>query len=302
MATISHAQLTDRDYELLAAIDRTPMTVEQLLKISGTFAQSFGSASRLRGRLAVLRQAGWISRWCYAAATRGTPADYYRLTLAGFRLLHGADAIPPTRRCFTEVGIAHQHHTRCLADFIVHTVVAAHRQRVRLQKFYRENTLRLDQGEESLFPDCAFELATPTGGQFNYVVELDNGTERVRSPKDVDSWQRKIRLYDQLQNRSYPNRFRVLVVTTRSGERLTHIMEAAADLMSNRDRNLFYGVHLESYLSQADPLYHACFVNHRKQSLAMLPSPSNAGAIKSGSPAPIVLRSPPVGGLPQLVR
>ncbi|MCH7735327.1 MAG: hypothetical protein IH961_08970, partial [Chloroflexi bacterium] len=60
--------------------------------------------------------------------------------------------------------------------------------------FARENTLRIDVGQEHLFPDCAFDLITDNDERFRFHVEIDNGTERVRSQKDVDSWQRKIRL------------------------------------------------------------------------------------------------------------
>src|SRR6266542_2789267 len=84
--------LTPRDLEVLAALEQTPLTVEQLLKLSRTFAQPYGSASRVRGRLARLRDAGWVRRWRYATATRGAPQDYYKLTLAGYRLLHGEAA------------------------------------------------------------------------------------------------------------------------------------------------------------------------------------------------------------------
>ena len=39
--------------------------------------------------------------------SRGGAPDYYKLTLLGFRLLHGDQEEPPTRRHFAEVGIAH---------------------------------------------------------------------------------------------------------------------------------------------------------------------------------------------------
>ena len=63
-------------------------------------------------------------------------------------------------------------------------------------------------------------------------VELDNGTERVRSPKNTDSRQRKIRLYDQYQG-GYRTRFRAFLVTTRSQQRLGYILDNAAELVRN---------------------------------------------------------------------
>src|SRR5437867_3589182 len=72
--------LTPRDLELLRSLSHTPLTIEQLLKLSATFSVPFGSGSRVRGRLARYRDAGWVRRFRYATAERGTPADYYKLT------------------------------------------------------------------------------------------------------------------------------------------------------------------------------------------------------------------------------
>lgn len=118
-----HVRITDRDLEILEAIDRCPLTVQQLLKLSQIFSQPFTSDSRVRGRLARLREAGWLQRFQYASTMRGGAPDYYRLTRQGFQLLHGEDAKPPTKRAFSEIGIAKHHHTRCLSEFIVHTIV-----------------------------------------------------------------------------------------------------------------------------------------------------------------------------------
>lgn len=261
--------LTARDEELLAAIDRCPLTVEQLLKISGTFAEPFSSESRVRGRLQVLRQAGWVRRWQYATASRGGAPDYYRLTLAGYRLLYGADAVPVTKRQFSEIGVARQQHTRALADFIVHTIVSAHTRGLPVVDFCRENTLRLDVGDASLFPDSAFTIRLPDQ-QFNFVVELDNGSERVRSQKDAESWERKLRLYDAYQDRA-ATRFRVLIVSTRSRERADYIRRTAAALASNPKRMLAYSIHLDDYLPQADGVCADCFTDHDGHTVAMIP-------------------------------
>ena len=211
--------------------------------------------------------------WPYAIANRGSPPDYYRLTPLGFRLLHGEHALPPSKRHFSEVSIAHHHHTHCLADFVVHTLVAAHRRTIRVAHFYRENSLRLHVGADVfLCPDCAFELHTPGGQQFNFLVELDGGTERVRSQKDADSWQQKIRLYNLLQDRNYPDRFRVLIVTTRCSDRLQSILTLAAQNASNPQRSLFYAVALPDYLAQPDALCRPCFRDHRGNSVRSCPT------------------------------
>src|SRR5437588_11574848 len=146
MTTSPRRVLTPRDRDVLTALDHSPLTVEQLLKWSLTFPVPFATAQRVRGRLQALREAGCVQNWSYATTSRGTPSDYYKLTLLGFRLLHGEDALQLTRRQFAEIGLAHQNHTRSLADFLVHTVVAAHHRTVRIRDFCRENTLRLEVG------------------------------------------------------------------------------------------------------------------------------------------------------------
>jgi hypothetical protein len=245
--------------------------------------------------------AGWIRSWPYATASRGGSPDYYKLTLLGYRLLHGANASPPTKRYFNEIGIAHQHHTHGLAEFLVHTVVGAHRQGIALRHYYRENSLRLQVGQEHLYPDCTFELHAPDGRRFNFLVELDNGTERIESVKDADSWQRKIRLYEEYQDKIYPHRFRVLAIATRSVERLQHILALASGHAKNPRRSLLYAISLNEYLLQADPIQAPCFRDHRetavplippcKQSEKQLPSP---GSPSSGNlfPLPAATRPP----------
>jgi len=264
--------VTSRDIEILVALDRCPLTVEQLLKLSATFESNpFTSPRSVQERLQKLCAAGWVRRWRYATTTRGAAPHYYKPTLLGYRILYGEGAEPIARRQFQEIAIARHHHTMGLADFIVHTAVAADRRHHRIQGFYRENTLKLAVGSESLFPDCAFELASPKGGQFNFLVELDNSTERVRSENDTESWNRKIRLYDELQEASFPRRFRVLIVTTRSPQRMNHILETAQETVRNPRRSLFYGVYLPEYLGQVDAVVAACFRDHRGKPVSLLP-------------------------------
>lgn len=302
MATTSGFRLlTPRDSDILAALDYCPLTALQLLKFSQTFAAPFPSERRVRDRLLQMCDAGWVRRWQYATASRGAP-NYYRLSPTGFRLLHGDKAIAPSKRAFDRVGLARQHHTQSLADFIVHTAVAAHESGVLFADVYRENSLRLQIGEESLFPDIPFQLISPDRSEFSFFTEIDAGSERIRSPKDLDSWERKIRLYDRLQDMT-PKRFRVLIISTRSTERLDHILDAAATLATNPQRSLFYGVALPHYLSEADALRSPCFRDHRGNSVSLLPvRPIGRSATSAYSPLNHSSRlseaSPPLRGAP----
>lgn len=284
MATERPRHLTDRDVEILLALDRCPLTVLQIQKISQTFhGMPFLSPRSVQDRLQKLREAGWVNKWTYATAGRIGAPDYFRATALGYRLLYGHRAIPPARRHFSEIGIARHYHTHALAEFVVHTAVAAHRAALRMLNFSPENGLRLAVGEEALFPDCAFNLCGPDDRRFHYRVELDSGTERVQSDKDTDSWQRKIRLYEELQDRCSPSRFRVIVVATRSRDRLHHILSLAGSLARNPHRSLFYGITLDRYLDEADALRQPCFLDHRLSPASLVPSPN--GVPPTGHPS-----------------
>ena len=260
----SRCVVTPRDIETLMALDRCPLTACQLLKLSGTFEPPFTTERRVRERLQQLAKVGWIRSWPYATTGHGGSPYYWKLTRNGFRLLHDSQTPAPKRRQFEELGIGHHFHTLSLADFLVQTFVAADRLGVEVRYFARENSIRMEASGSVLYPDCAFQLFTPNGRAFNFVVELDNGTERIRSPQDVESIERKIRGYD-LHQSSTPSfdhgRFVVLFVTTRSSDRLTHILQAAARIMRNPRRTLFLGVTLSAFLNHDAPLTTSLFLS-----------------------------------------
>ena len=82
--------------------------------------------------------------------------------------------------------------------------------------------------------------------------------------------ERKIRLYDQFQD-TCPNRFRVLFVTTRSADRLDHILAAAGKLVRNPRRSLVYGATLSELMGHTDPILTPCFRDHRREALSLIP-------------------------------
>lgn len=242
-----------RDLDILAALDRHPLTAEQLATLSVTFAQPFTSVPRVRGRLLELIAAKLVRRWHYATTERGGVSAYYRLSPQGFRVLHGPDMPLPSKRSFHEIGIAFQHHARSLSEFLVAVQIAAHAEGWTFTDYYRENQLRIEVDQEWLVPDAAFALVTPGGESYHFVVELDCSSERVRTLKDTESFARKIRLYDAHQDVAR-GRFRVVVVTTRSRERMAHLLGAAAVLVRNAKRSLFVGVYLPEFLATSQPL------------------------------------------------
>ena len=222
----------DRDIEVLLALDRCPLTPSQLRKLSDSFPEPFSDEHILRRRLRLIAEAGFIRSWPYAVASDGRSPRYYRLTREGFRFLHGMDATLPSRRQFEALATGHHHHTWSLADFLVQTVVAAHWHDLKIQRVAPENSLRLEANGFVSFPDLGFQVATPDGRSFNFMVELDNGTERVRTKRDVESIERKLRGYDAHQSQfsaDDPDRYLVLLITTRGTQRLQHMLDLAGE-------------------------------------------------------------------------
>lgn len=276
---------TPRDIGLLSALERSPLTVEQLLKLSATFAYPFTTDRRVQERLQRLVAAGRVRRWLYATAGRGA-LSYYTLSPLGFRLMHGEDTLLPSRFRFGPVGIARQAHVRALAEAIVHLLVAAHRSSVAVQNFRPENALHLRIGVESLFPDGAFDVVMPDR-TFHYFVELDNCTETIHGAQHVESWQKKIAFYERLQD-TVKERFRVLAVTTGEGKRLANILKCAASLARNPRRCTVYGTSLVDLLAEDKPLTQSCFLNHTGKRVALLPSLASA---RIEPPVPAVVTS-----------
>ena len=101
--------VTSRDFEILAALDRSPLTAEQLLKLSETFTLPFTTERRVRERLQILCDCGRVRRsQYYATAGRGAQ-NYYTLNRVGYRLLYGDEAAPPTKRYFGDIEIGRAH-------------------------------------------------------------------------------------------------------------------------------------------------------------------------------------------------
>src|SRR5882757_7335364 len=107
MANESLCLFTPRDRDLFQALDRSPLTVRQLLTLSETFTYPFTTERRVQERLQKLCAAGRVRRWLYATAGQGA-VSYYTLSPLGYRLLHGDDAQDPGRGLFAPVGVARQ--------------------------------------------------------------------------------------------------------------------------------------------------------------------------------------------------
>lgn len=255
-------QITARDMEILSAVDAIALTARQLLTFSVTFTRPFTQLRLVQRRLQVLVRSGLLQSFSYAVASDGRSPHYFKLTRNGYRMLHGFDAVLPGRRYFERIAENHHFHTRKLGDFLVTLAQRCVQGGMQIEQLARENTVAIKTEQTTLYPDAAFCLRMADGRRFNFVVELDNGSERVRSAKDTESIERKIRGYDTHQSRLdafSPQRYVVLFVTTRSGERLRHMLSAARELMHNPQRRVFLGVCLQDFIDQARELTSPCF-------------------------------------------
>jgi len=272
----ARARITPRDIQILAMLDIVPLTALQLRKVSQTWEEPFEARRTIRERLQRLDEAGLVRTWRYATTVPCQPTNYYTLSPEGYRLLHGPDARPPSKRHFAEVAISRHHHTQALADFLVHTWVAAPLAQVRIDCVHREGTLRLATGKESLLPDAAFELVDSDSRRLRFFVEIDCQSERILSRTPGDSIERKIRLYNRLQD-ALQDRFRVLfVVASGSRTRSEHILDAAAKLATNSARTLVCAVTLPTFLSRSHALTAPLFLDHQRNLQSLVPTPMAA--------------------------
>ncbi len=233
------------------------MTPRQLCVASQSFRQSFSDEALVRRRLGRLKDAGFTQSYPYSLVSDGRAPKYWKLTRSGYRLIYGANAILPGRRYFSEVSPGHHIHANAIASLVAHLVASAARHNVEMDQYARENSIKFQASQSHVYPDGAFRLLhrNRTQRPFPFVLELDNGSERIQSNRDTESIERKIRTYDLHQShykRDDPARYLVLFVTTRSERRLEHVLSTCNSLIRNPDRTLFLGVTLKRILA-VDP-------------------------------------------------
>ncbi len=266
------------------------MTANQLCRLSETFQSPFVDEHNLRRRLRKFIAAGLIKKFPYAIASAGRTPSYYKLTQLGFCSLHGRSRTIPRARYFNAASPGHHHHTYNLAETIVHLCVAAKENDCEIIHFARENSVKLVAEPFTLYPDGAFVVKRSDRRTFPFVLEFDNGSERVRSKQDVESIERKIRGYDAHQSNFKsvdPDRYVVLFVTTRSELRLQYILDTASSLVTHSKRKVFVGCELQSFLS-VDPFRSPVFKDHRGLFSSLIPAEKKPRKIKAEKSASFV--------------
>ncbi|QDU42874.1 hypothetical protein Mal52_13430 [Symmachiella dynata] len=291
MASSSHRwQKTERDDEILAALDLCPLEYRDLLALSETFSRPFGSLDRVRRTLKRLEAAGQVRSWRYAttSASGGASPLYYKLTPEGYRTLHGDDdAVPPTKRYLQETSPGRHQHQQFLTQFTVKTHVAAHRLGLPIVESFPENTYKMETQHGPIFPDRRFTLVIPPVTSLTYCIELDNSTETIVSRKSTDTIEMKICRY-LADLRSCDYSYRVLFVVTGAKQRMQNILSVIRENEPFVDFHPFYVVQLEHFLRSENPFFDPIFAHPRNARIALLRS--HAESIFSIEPpkAPLV--------------
>ena len=252
MAKRDSVRIGPRDLELMQALEVLVLTPAQLRRFSQTFAERFPDETTVRRRLRRLQSAGLVRSFPYAFSASGQSPSYWKLTQNGFRLLYDDDVALPKRRFFEAMTPGRHHHTQSLGELVIHLLVLAEKSDLRFQHLTGEGSVKIETTSFTLYPDFGFQLVSPSGKVFNFLIELDNGTERVRSKQAVESLERKIRGYDahQRQFEAFSaERYVVLFVTTRSDARVAHINNAIEAVTSNRQRRMFLTSNLAAVLA-----------------------------------------------------
>lgn len=270
--------LSPRDYSLLKLLSWTPATTNQLFDASQGFdGGPFLDDRRLRERLTALAGEGLVRAWA-SAYPGGGLQNYYKITPAGFASLHGPEAELPPRAFFTELAPSTFHHTMRLAEAVVTVVKASHVHRVEIVRFYRENELTLEVGEDRLQPDCFVRLETG-GKTFSFAFEIDTSQESLDSPAG-NSVRRKLTFYHEYQNRLLTGwiagnkawerpRFRVVFLTA-SVIRSYHILGLSHRIQTHPTRRLVYAAMHDSFITDIDPLLAPLFLDHFGQWQALI--------------------------------
>jgi hypothetical protein len=183
-----------------------------------------------------------------------------------------------------------------LAEIIVHSLLAAHRDRCTVPYFQGDGDVRIEVASHTYYPDCFFQFAL-AGKQFNAYFEIDQSTEPLDSNAEqsirtkllnYEAYQDSLIIWWKSQAERVPRPFFRAVFLTRSVERANHILWLAQTCARNADRHLVYTATQDAYLAEPRALQSPLFLDHhgRWQSLVNLHPTSNFHR------APVRLRRP----------
>jgi DNA-binding Lrp family transcriptional regulator len=282
-------QLTHRDEQTLFALQKLPLTSQQLFKLSQTFSQSFPSERILRRRMRRLEEEGIVKRFHYAFPSAGRNPAFWRLTRTSYRLINGLTGEDPLprRSFFAAMGVSLHFHTYRVAEVVVQMLVQAHRSGIEVADLSVETSLALHAGEW-ITPDASLSLQTEEGRPRRFHLEIDTSSERVATKMRLpSSIQKKLEFYERYRLTN-PDPFRVLFVCTSSKQRAMNILHFGSGLTNNRSAQSVYAVYLPELLASQNCLHEPIFSNHLLQPVSLIRKPTRRADAESPTSEGIV--------------
>lgn len=270
MTASYRGQLEERDKQIiLDGLQYGAMCNEHLLAYSNKHPTPYPDESKIRKRSAILQKLGLITTRYYAIGSLRNRA-YHTLTAKGYRVLYQTDPPATCQRLFRKISENDQEHHYWKMHFFVKTLVAAHQQGVQLTNYTLENTKPVTAYTRQRHHDGQFRLQIPSVLDFGFTVEIDNHTETLSTnnpaTRSVEEWITTYLLADQ-QSHSHEQ---VLLITTKGGQRLRHLLSLASKLNPNPKRKLFLGIDLPVYLASDDPLFASHVLTPEGRSVSFL--------------------------------
>ena len=257
-------QLTHRDEQTLFALQKLPLTSQQLFRLSQTFSEPFPSERVLRRRMKRLEEEEIVRRFYYAFPSDGRNPAYWRLTRQSYRLINGLTGEDPLprRSFFAPMGVSLHFHTHRVSEVVVEMLTKAHENGITVEELSIEKSLALHAGEW-ITPDASLTLLTQEGRSYRFFCEIDTASERVATKQRLpSSIQKKLEFYERYRL-SNPDPFRVLFVCTSSKQRALNILHFGAGLTNNHSAQSIYAAFLPDVLASNDCLTQGVFFNHR---------------------------------------
>ena len=264
-------QLTYRDQQALLALQKLPLTSQQLFRLSQTFSHSFPSERVLRRRMRRLEEEEIVRRYYYAFPSAGRNPAYWRLTRQSYRLINGLTGEDPLPRksFFAPMGVSLHFHTHCVSEVLVEMLIQAHQHGIEIVELSVESSLELNNGDY-ITPDATIELQLQNGRRNRFLLEIDTASERVATKQRLpSSIQKKLEYYERYRLTN-PDPFRVLFVTTSSKQRASNILRFGAGLTNNRAAHRVYAAFMPELVNSKDCLTDQVFANHQLQPISLI--------------------------------
>lgn len=307
-----NVQPTARDDLIFALLEIIPLTAAQVKKYSQTFPvtgdeaneNEEGSRPHTSGpfnkektalrRLQLLHRGGYLYNRPYDKNGTFGATRYFQLTRKGWQWQHRFESETPPypKRQHEAISPSRQHHTRNLADALVHLHYSAHRRGFRMEIISGESeiTINNNKGITSLDGEVEFIRIRDENVRFHRLLELECSTHTLRSEKhNKKTWQNRARVIDHdaaLRIKNDQTRTRLLTFTSRSWEKAETIADLFKEETKNPDRQVYLGTFLPEFLAEEDGLFSPIFLDHKGNKVPALPSWALHAELPSQAPTP----------------